>query len=102
MEAEKNLSSRQTKNIRMRRSQRAALEKLLGELESKFLTNEQIKARLLLGRDDDDTSEIDIISRLDLIDAVRENLRTAIQFEDYRRANRYLVTLELLCEKFLS
>ena len=86
---------------RIKKSQRAAIEKILNDLDAKYLTREQIKFRLLQGRTGKDIGEIDIVSRLDYIDAVRENIRTALQFEDYRRAVRYLAALELLCRKFL-
>ena len=85
---------------RIKKSQRAAIEKILNDLDAKYLTREQIKFRLLQGRTGKDIGEIDIVSRLDYIDAVRENIRTALQFEDYRRAVRYLAALELLCRKF--
>lgn len=79
--------------------QKNSLTKILDELDNKFLSRELIKARFLAKRDISDT---DIINRLDLIDAVRENLKTALQFNHFRRANRYLAMLDYLCDKFLK
>lgn len=90
------------KSLRLKKVQREVIEKLLQKLDERFLTREEIKMRLLSGRKSGDEGEIDIVSRLDLIDAVRENLRTSLQFEDYRRAARYLTMLNTLCQKFLN
>ena len=78
--------------------QKVVLEKILCELEEKFLTQEKIKSRFLIGRTAEDT---DIVNRLDLIDAVRENVKTSLQFKKFRRAAKYLTILNSLCEKFL-
>ena len=94
--------SRTAKSLRIKKFQREVTEKLLQKLDEKFLTREEIKLRLLSSRKSDDEREIDIVSRLDLIDAVRENLKTSLQFEDYRRATRYLAMLDFLCQKFLN
>ena len=98
---EKISSSMTAKATRIKKSQRSAIEKILNDLDAKFLTQEQIKFRLLSGRKSGEVGETDIVGRLDFIDAVRENARTALQFEDYRRAVRYVAALELLCRKFL-
>ena len=90
------------KSLRLKKVQREVIEKLLQKLDERFLTREEIKMRMLSGRKSSDEGEIDIVSRLDLIDAVRENLRTSLQFEDYRRAARYLTMLNTLCQKFLN
>jgi len=89
------------KNLRQKRSQQLVLEQLLEELEKNFLSREHIKTRFLNGRTSTNSVDIDVISLLDLIDSVRENLKTSLQFKDYRRAARYLVMLQVLCEKFL-
>lgn len=84
---------------RLRKNQKIVIEEIFGELEKNFLTREKIKSRFLNERTSEDT---DILNRLDLIDAVRENLKTSLQFGKFRRASRYLVLLDLLCEKFLK
>ena len=89
------------KNLRQKKSQQLVLEQLLEELEKNFLSREHIKTRFLNGRTSTNSVGIDVISLLDLIDSVRENLKTSLQFKDYRRAARYLVMLQVLCEKFL-
>ena len=89
------------KNLRQKKSQKFVLEQILEELEKKFLNREHIKTRFLNGRTSTQSGGIDVITLLDLIDSVRENLKTSLQFEDYRRATRYLVTLQVLCERFL-
>lgn len=88
------------KNLRQKKSQQLVLEQLLEELEKKFLSREHIKTRFLNGRTD--AADFDVVTLLDLIDSVRENLKTSMQFEDYRRAARYFVMLQTLCEKFLN
>ena len=90
------------KVLRMKKSRQEALENLLEEIEKKFLTREHIKTIFLTGKTSTESNGIDIVTLLDLIDSVRENFKTALQFEDYRRAVRYLLTLNLLCEKFLA
>ena len=89
------------KKLRQKKSQQLVLEQMLEELEKNFLSHEYIKTRFLNGRTSTNSAGIDVITLLDLIDSVRENLKTALQFEDYRRAARYFVMLQGLCEKFL-
>lgn len=89
------------KILRQKKSQQLVLEQLLEELEKNFLSREHIKTRFLNGRTSTNSVGVDVITLLDLIDAVRENLKTSLQFEDYRRAARYFVVLQTLCEKFL-
>ena len=89
------------KILRQKKSQRLVLEEILQEIEKKFLTREHIKTRFLNGRTSTNSTGIDVITLLDLIDSVRENLKTSLQFEDYRRAARHLIMLQTLCEKFL-
>lgn len=88
-----------TKLERLQKNQKLALEKIFTELEENFLTRDKIKSRFLERRENyDDT---DIVNRLDLIDAIRENFKTALQYKKCRRATRYLSMLNVLCEKFL-
>ncbi|MBR6013057.1 MAG: hypothetical protein IK062_04645 [Selenomonadaceae bacterium] len=93
---------RLTKVDRLRKNQKAALEKIFGELEEKYLTREKIRSRFLSGNNSENPDDTDIVNRLDLIDAVRENFKTSLSFGKFRRASRYLVMLETLCEKFLK
>ena len=95
------MSDANKKAERMKKSQQDALEKILEELEEKFLSRGHIKARFLNGRTSANPDEIDFISKLDLIDSVRENAKTSLAFGDYIRAARWLVMLNVLCEKFL-
>ncbi len=90
------------KIFRMKNCQRIVLEEILEELEKNFLSRERIKTRFLNGRTSTNSVGIDVITLLDIIDSVRENVKTSLQFEDYRRSARYLVMLQMLCEKFLS
>lgn len=99
---ESKIFSDKARLARITNTQRAALEKIAMDLDKKFLSGEKIKARILSGKTKGKPDEIDITSGLDLIDAVRENFRTALQFDDFRRAARYLATLEMLCKKFLT
>ena len=73
-------------------------EKLLRELEERHLTREHIKVRFLSGKSSAGISGVDVVTLLDLLDAVRESFKTSLQFGDYRRALRYLVLLDFLCE----
>lgn len=82
--------------------QKNALEKILCELEEKFLAQEKIKSRFLNGRTSKNSSDANIVNRLDLIDAVHENAKTSLQFGNFRRAAKYLTMLNLLCEKFFK
>lgn len=90
------------KLARMKRSQKIVLESILAEIEKKYLTQEQVKLHFLHGRSAADSDGIGIVSRLDLVDAVRENARTSLQFDDCRRASRHLAMLYKLCEKFFG
>ena len=91
-----------TKAERLKKFQKIALEEILRELENKFLTREKIKSAILSGRAAENVSDTDVLTLLDLIDAVRENVKTSLQFEDHRRATKYLTLLQTLCEKFLK
>lgn len=98
--AEKKRSS--TKAERLKKFQKIATEEILNELEKKFLTREKIKSGILSGRAAENISDTDVLTLLDLIDAVRENVKTSLQFGKFRRATRYLTLLQTLCEKFLK
>lgn len=91
-----------TKAERFKKFQKIALEETLRELENKFLTREKIKSAILSGRAAENVSDTDVLTLIDLIDAVRENVKTSLQFENYRRAVKYLTLLQTLCEKFLK
>ena len=91
-----------TKAERFKKFQKIALEETLRELEKKFLTREKIKSWILSGRAAENVSNTDVLALLDLIDAVRENVKTSLQFENFRRAAKYLTLLQTLCEKFFK
>jgi len=84
---------------RVKKVQQATLESLLVNLEDKYLTREHIKVRFLSGKNSAAVGGADVVTLLDLLDSVRENLKTSLQFGDFRRAIRYLFLLEYLCEK---
>ena len=86
------------RNERIKKAQQAAFETLLDSIEEKHLTREHIKVRFLSGKTSKGIGGIDAVTLLDLLDTVRENLKTSLQFGDYRRAIRYLVLLDFLCE----
>lgn len=83
-------------------NQRAAIERVLAALEKKYLSREKVKAKFLaVHRVNKPLSET-VLEQLKLIDAMRAGLKTALQFKDYRRALRYLYTMEKLCSKFFA
>ncbi|MBR1730177.1 MAG: hypothetical protein IJ728_11720 [Selenomonadaceae bacterium] len=87
---------------REKRAQQLSIETLLNQIEKKYLTREKMYNRLLQNRAGSDPTVIDIVGRMDIIDSVRVNLKTSLQFEDYRRAAWYLQTLLRLCEKYFE
>ena len=89
------MATKRTKN-----SQQMAIETILKSIEKKYLTREKMYDRILLNKNRSETGVIDIVGRIDMIDAVRENVRTALQFSDYRRAFWYLSLLTRLCERY--
>ena len=89
-------------NRRESRAQRLSIENLLNNIENKYLTRQNLYNRFLHNRDDLDPAVIDIIGRIDIIDSVRENVRTALQFGHYRRAAWYLSLLVRLCEEYFN
>ena len=84
------------------RAQQMSIETLLNSIEKKYITREKMYNRILLGRDTSDPNVINIIGRIDIIDSVRENVKTSLQFGDYRRASWYLSLLLRLCEKYFD
>ena len=89
-------------NKREKKAQRSSIETLLVRIEKKYLTREKMYNRILHNRDRTDPSVINIIGRMDIVDSVRQNVRTSLQFDDYRRATWYLQLLLRLCEKYFN
>lgn len=85
---------------RENRAQQMVIETLLTSIENKYLTREKMYDRILHNRESSDPAVIDIVGRIDLIDSVSENVKTSLQFSDYRRATWYLQLLMRLCEKY--
>ena len=85
---------------RVENSQRFAIERLLTDIENKYLTREKMYERILNRRSKSNSNVVDILGRIEIIDAVRENVKTALQFSNYQRALWYLQTLLRLCEKY--
>ena len=85
---------------RFNKAQQLSIETLLANVEKKYLNRESMYQRILHNRGESDPAVINIIGRIDIIDSVRENVRTSLQFGDYRRATWYLNFLMKLCEKF--
>ena len=84
------------------KAQQLAIETLLVSIEKKYLTREKMYNRILHNRESTDSSVINIVGRMDIVDSVRQNVRTSLQFGDYRRATWYLRMLLRLCEKYFS
>ncbi|MBR2179490.1 MAG: hypothetical protein IJ862_03720 [Selenomonadaceae bacterium] len=89
-------------NKREKKAQRSSIETLLVSIEKKYLTREKMYNRILHNRESTDPSVINIIGRMDIVDSVRQNVRTSLQFDDYRRATWYLQLLLRLCEKYFN
>ena len=87
-------------NKRKSNSQRFAIERLMSDIEKKYLTREKMYERILHRRERSESNVVDILGRIEIIDAVSENVKTALQFGDYRRALWYLQLLLRLCEKY--
>lgn len=81
------------------RVQRELIEGLLEQLESRYLTREKMYKKVLVNQRST-FSLSGTLNRIDVIDAVRENVKTSLTFGDYRRAAWYLKMLERLCQKF--
>lgn len=83
-------------------NQRELLERLLERLENQYLTREKMYKRVLATQTQrSEFSLTGTIERIDVIDAVRENVKTSLTFGNYRRASWYLKMLERLCYKYL-
>lgn len=89
-------------NKREKKAQQMVIETLLMNIEKKYMTREKMYNRILHNREKSDSTVIDIIGRMDIVDSVRENVKTALQFGDYRRAAWYLQLLLRLCEKYFD
>ena len=89
-------------NKRERKAQKSSIETLLMSIEKKYLTREKMYNRILHNRESSDPSVINIIGRMDIVDSVRQNVRTSLQFGDYRRATWYLQLLLRLCERYFN
>ncbi len=89
-------------NKREKKAQKSSIETLLMSIEKKYLTREKMYNRILHNRESSDPSVINIIGRMDIVDSVRQNVRTSLQFGDYRRATWYLQLLLRLCEKYFN
>lgn len=87
---------------REERAQYMVIETLLNSIEKKYLTRENMYNRILHKRDSDDPAVIDIVGRMDIVDSVSENVKTSLQFGDYKRATWYLQLLLRLCEKYFK
>ncbi|MBR1580876.1 MAG: hypothetical protein IJ668_10380 [Selenomonadaceae bacterium] len=85
---------------RRERYQRKLIETLLERLENKYLTREKMY-RKILATQREKFSLTGTINRIDVLDGVRENVKTSLLFGNYRRASWYLKTLERLCRKYL-
>ena len=84
---------------RIEQAQKSGSEALLTCIERKYLTRENMYNRILkINRSD--SNVIDIVGRIDLIDSVRENVKTSLQFGNHKRASWYLNLLLRLCEKY--
>ena len=89
-------------NRRANNAQNLSIETLLISIEKKYLTREKMYNRILYNRSTKDKKMIDIVGRIDIIDSVRENVKTSLQFNDYKRASWYLQLLLRLCEKYFD
>ena len=87
---------------RENKAQQLSIETLLVSIEKKYLTREKMYNRILHNRENSDPSVINIVGRTDIVDSVRQNVRTSLQFGDYRRATWYLQLLLRLCEKYFD
>ena len=87
---------------RENKAQQLSIETLLVSIEKKYLTREKMYNRILHNRENSDPSVINIVGRMDIVDSVRQNVRTSLQFGDYRRATWYLQLLLRLCEKYFD
>lgn len=68
------------------------LKNLLLKIEQKYLTDKNICRILLQGSQQQKRY-------LNLIDITHRNLTSSMHFKQYRRAQRFLITLDMLCRK---
>lgn len=73
---------------------------VLDQLENAYLTREKLYKKILVSKRSA-FSLTATIDRLDLIDAVRENVKTSLLFGNYRRATWYLKVLARMCRSAL-
>ena len=66
---------------------------LLCKLEEKYLTSERIRQAIL----EKDTA---MQEQIEFIDSLFRAVITSLNFEDYRRAVKYLNLIEMFCKKF--
>ena len=84
---------------RRARDQMELIEKLLERLEGKYLTREKMYKKILF----DPRGEFSLsgtLNRIDVLDAVRVNIKTSLMFNNYRRATWYLAMLDRMCRKY--
>ena len=81
------------------RAQNELLENLLVRLERKYLTREKMYKQILFGQRGEFSLGM-TLNRIDVLDAVRVNIKTSLMFGNYRRATWYLKMLERLCKKY--
>ncbi len=86
-------------NERRLRNQTELIEQLLAQLERKYLTREKMYKKILFNQRGE-FSLSDTLNRIDLIDAVRVNIKTSLMFNNFRRAAWYLAMLERMCRKY--
>ena len=82
------------------RVQNELVSALLERLESRYLTREKMYRKILTNKRNKFSLK-GTIDRIDLIDSVRENVKTSLTFGNYRRAAWYLKILERLCKTLL-
>ena len=86
-------------NERQLRKQTELIEQLLAQLERKYLTREKMYKKILFNQRGE-FSLSDTLNRIDLLDAVRVNIKTSLMFNNFRRAAWYLTMLERMCRKY--
>ena len=81
------------------RVQNELIENILVQLERTHLTREKMYKQILFGQRGDFSLGV-TLNRIDVVDAVRVNIKTSLMFGNYRRATWYLKMLERLCKKY--
>ena len=82
------------------RLQNELVSGVLDQLENAYLSREKLYKKILESKKSA-FSWTATIDRLDLIDAVRENVKTSLLFGNYRRATWYLRVLDRMCRSAL-